>query len=151
AMSRPEAEFERITQLALPNRDTDRSHLNGSSTKQPIPAGRIALELPDRILNYTAPPVERRLEARELGQSTPIVDCKLSVATDTGLLKISEEPMDFLVFPHPPQGSPTLWQEADTEFTFETQLGALGRVAFGTTGLQDNEERAAPEPASDEP
>ena len=143
AMSHPETDFERITQPALPTWDGDRSHLNGTGGSQLVPAGRIALELPERVLNYTAPPTERRLEARELGQSTPIVDCKLGVASDTGLLKISEEPMDFLVFPHPPQGLPPLWQEEDTKFTFETQLGALARVAFGTTGLQDNEESAA--------
>jgi hypothetical protein len=133
-MATVEIGFEHDAQPALPQRDPDPW---GTLL---VGAGRVALTPSDRFRDWAAPRGERRLESREIGHSTPIIDFNLGVASETGLTKISEEPMDFLVFPHPPQGSPPLWQEAEKEFKFETELGVLARVTFGTTGLQDNAE-----------
>ena len=138
-------EFERSTQPELPHRNPDPW---GTLL---VGAGRVTLAPSERFRDWAAPRGERRLESRELGYSAPVIDFNLRVAGETGLTKISEEPMDFLVFPHPPQGSPPLWQEAEKEFKFEAELGSLARVTFGTTGLQDNEENSTVPAASEEP
>ena len=134
AMATVETEFEHATPPALPHWDPD------PWGTQLVPASRVALSPSGRVLDWSAPRGERRLETRDLGHSAPVIDFKLALANGIGLTKISEEPMDFLVFPHPPQGSPPLWQEGEEEFKFEAELGILARLAFGTTGLQDNQE-----------
>ncbi len=146
AMASGEYDFVRTFQPALPSGN---GHVWGLELAE---AGQVVLEPSSRILDHVAAKVERKLELREFVRSAPKVDFDLRAAGYAGLLDKSEEPMDILIFPRPPQGSPPLWKEAEQEFAFETQLGALGQVPFGTTGVEDNLDdagtvrRAAPDP-----
>jgi hypothetical protein len=112
-------------------------------------AGQVALEPSGRTLDYVAAQLERKLEVREFVRSAPMPEFNLRPVGEAGLLETSEEPMDILIFPHPPQGTPPLWQEAEQEFKFDTQLGALGLVAFATTGVEDNVDNAVVERSVD--
>ena len=109
---------------------------------QLVAAGQMAMELAGAAQVGGAPCAPCRLDLREFGRnaSAPAVDFLLP-ACKTGELTILEEPMDLLIFPQPPPGSPPLWQdEAVQEFGIATDLGVFGRVAFRTTGVQDNED-----------
>jgi len=109
----------------------------GRETKL-VPAGQVELEPTGQVRDYPARQGDRRLEVREFVRSAPKVEFHLRTAGEPGITEISEESMDILIFPHPPQGSPPLWQEAEQHFSFDTELGAFARVALGTTGIEDN-------------
>lgn len=133
AFSQPDVDFESTFTPVLPERNGNK----GWGTDL-VAAGRVLFQPSIHVLDYAAARAERRLEVRDFVRSAPIVEIDLRAAGETGLMETSEEPMDILIFPHPPQGSPPLWQEAECGFKFETELGALARFAFGTTGVEDN-------------
>ena len=101
-----------------------------------------------RLMDCPARVSEGRLEVRDFVRGAPVVEFAMHASGQTGIVEASEEPMDILIFPHPPQGSPPLWQEPEREFAFDTELGALARIVFRTTGIEDNEEGDAA-PATD--
>ena len=144
-ISRTECDFEVTFEPALPSR-------NGEAwSTELLSAGRVALEPAGRVLDYPRNQGERGLEMREFVRSAPMTEFDLSVVGETGLMDISEEPMDILIFPHPPQGSPPLWQETEQSFSFQTELGALARLTFGTTGIEEDLEDSgtAPPPVAE--
>lgn len=101
------------------------------------PAGQVVFEPSGRVLDCGPGQIELRAEVREFVRSAPVAVFELRVAGEAGLIETSEEPMDLLIFPHPPQASPPLWQEVEQNFAFEADLGALARAAFVTTGIED--------------
>jgi len=122
-------------------------------SREPVPqetalvaAGQVFFAPCARVVDYVVPSGERRLEVREFVRSFPVVQVNLAPAGETGLLQTSEESMDIEIFPQPPQSSPALWQENAAPFTFGYELGALARVSFRTTGLEDKDEDQAPMP-----
>jgi hypothetical protein len=90
-----------------------------------------------RILDCAPRPHDRRLEVREFVRSAPVLEIDLDAGTYQ-MPEIVEEPMEIPIDPHPPQGSPPVWQELWREFEIHTESRALTRVAFRTTGLEDN-------------
>jgi hypothetical protein len=100
-----------------------------------------------RVMDYVVASGERRLEVRDFVRSFPVVQVDLAPAGETGLLQTSEESMDILIFPQPPQSSPPLWQENAAPFVFGYELGALARASFRTTGVEDKDEALEPMPA----
>jgi hypothetical protein len=147
SMAKPETDLVHQEAPTLPSRAF------GSWGTDLAVAGRVVLEPYSRVLDSPARPAERRLEVREFVRSAPVVEIDLLAASEAGLLETFKEPMEILIFAHPPQGSPPLWQEAEKEFDrIETELGPLAGVAFETTGLQDTEDGALRvRPASPEP
>ncbi len=105
-------------------------------------AGRFELRPCGRVMDCAARPVERRVEVREFVRAAPLAgfdtSFDLSPAGETGLVRTCEESMDILFFPHPPQASPPLWQEEAASFSLAYEIGALARVPFGTTGVDDS-------------
>jgi len=99
-------------------------------------AGQVILQPSLRVADYTRAG-DGRLELREFLRTPPLVEFDLRPTTE-GIAEISEEPMDIVFLPQPPQASPPLWSEAETEFAFPTELGSLARMVFGTTGMEDN-------------
>src|SRR5579871_4273453 len=116
----------------------------GEQHKELLAAGPVESGPRGHIAEYTAAKAERKLEIREFASAKPVVDVDLSAAGDFELPDIIEEPMELLIFPRPPQGSPPLWDQGPRGFAFESDLGVLARVAFRTTGVQDNEESSDP-------
>jgi len=71
-------------------------------------------------------------------------------AADAGL-ETSEDPMEILIFPHPPQGSPPLLAKRlrHNSALLKRNLGRWFASRFATTGLQESEEGNV-EPASNQ-
>jgi hypothetical protein len=131
-MAVPETDLEHDPKLSLPIRDPE------VCDTQLFEAGRLTIEPSTRYRDYATRRSERGPEIREFGRSAPAIEMRWPVADDT-TLDTSEEPMEILIFPHPPQGSPRLWQEPEREFeAIETELGVLARMVFRTTGIEDN-------------
>jgi hypothetical protein len=159
AVAASETDFERSHVPVLPSLATDAW---GSALAA---AGQVAFQPSIRVLDYAARLSESRLEVRDFVRTAPMVEFGMAVAGETGIVETSEEPMDILIFPQPPQESPPVWTEPETEFAFETELGPLARAIFRTTGLEDSEngevsvpveaapafEAPAPEPAALKP
>ncbi len=140
AMSRPDVEFENSSAPELPRRlQLDEWASQWSS------AGRVELAQFGTFVDC-APRggSERRLEVREFARSTPIVQVDLSLAGDALIPAMTEEPLEIAIAPQPPEKDPELWSEGWRQFSFEQSLGALARVPFRTTGLEDNEDAADP-------
>ena len=120
-----------------------------------VAAGRVVFGPAARVMDYAARIADRQVEEREFTRSLPAFqfDAQFGLASagETGLLQTSEESMDILIFPHPPQGSPPLWQENATPFAFGYELGSLARATFRTTGLEDKDEALYPMPAEPAP
>ncbi len=134
SMAQSETDFERGSTPTLPGLT-----LVGWGTGLVAP-GQVMFAPSIRVMDCASRVSEGRIEVREFVRGAPVVEFDLHASGETGLVDTSEEPMDILIFPHPPPGSPPLWQEAERQFTFETELGAQARVTFRTTGLQDNED-----------
>jgi hypothetical protein len=130
AMAASDADFDRHSTPTLPNLS-----LNDWGTEL-VAAGQVGFEPSIRVMDCAARVQEGRLEVREFVRGAPVVEFDLPTSSATGLMETSEEPMDILIFPHPPQGSPPLWQEPDREFIFETELGGQVRMVFRTTGCK---------------
>jgi len=113
-------------------------------------AGRYEMRPSGRVMDCAARPAERRLEVREFVRAAPLAgfdtSFDLSPAGETGLARICEESMDILFFPHPPQASPPLWQEEAASFSLAYEVGALARVPFSTTGVDDTGDGSALKP-----
>ncbi len=114
-----------------------------------VAAGHVAFAPCRRVMDYVVPSTERRLEVRDFVRSFPVVQLDLAPAGETGLPETSEESMDILIFPQPPQSSPPVWQEDAAPFTFGYELGALARATFRTTGVEDKDDALPPMPAED--
>jgi hypothetical protein len=144
-MSRPDLEFLAAVAAALPNRVFEPLN-SGRDPYQLELAGLLTFEPSNRVSNYAASGSrERRLEVRDFVRTAPVVEIDLSPAGETGL-ETSSEPMDILIFPQPPQGLPPLWQEPPVGFSEgATELGALARLAFTTTGFSGEDESRASE------
>jgi hypothetical protein len=138
AMARTDAGFESNGKPALPRRQFD------AWETQLVAAGRVESAPFTRILDCTARPRDRKLDARDFVRTAPLVEVDLDPAGETELPEMIEEPMDILIFPHPPHAAPPLWEEPWQEFTLDKNLGALARVAFRTTGLEDNQDASDP-------
>jgi hypothetical protein len=138
AMARPDAGFESNGAPALPRRQFD------AWETQLVAAGRLESAPFTRIMDCAPRPRDRKLDAREFVRAAPLVAVDLDAAGETELPEMIEEPMDILIFPHPPQAAPPLWEEPWQEFAVDTSLGALARVAFRTTGVEDNEDNSDP-------
>jgi hypothetical protein len=137
-MSRPDLEFLEAVTAALPNRVTELLNLEPYRLET---AGLVTFE-PSTGASNSGSSRERKLEVRDFVRIAPVVEIDLSPVGETGL-ETTSEAMDILISPQPPQGSPALWQEAHVGFPgVATELGALARLAFPTTGL-------AGEPESD--
>ena len=105
---------------------------------QLVPAGKVELAPSTGFVDCAARPSERRLDVRDFVRNSPSVEVDLRAAGEAGLLENFEDTMEILIFPHPPQGSPPLWQEPNKEFReFETELGDLARLTFQTTGFEE--------------
>jgi hypothetical protein len=109
----------------------------GDVETQLFAAGPVDSVIFTHILDCAPHSGERRLEERDFLRVMPIIDVNLG-AGEGSLPETVEEPMDILINPHPPQGSPALWQGMWREFEIDTDWGAFLRVAFGTTGVEDN-------------
>ncbi len=133
AMARSEADFERGSTLTLPSLT-----LNGWGTEL-APAGQVLFEPSIRVMDFATRVSEGRLEVREFVRGAPLVEFDMKMSGETGIIESSEEPMDIVILPQPPQASPPIWQEPEREFAFETELGTQTRLTFRTTGLEDNE------------
>jgi hypothetical protein len=138
AMSRSESDFENGAAPAIPTRQFE------SWETQLVTAGPVESASLDRFVDCDARPRDRKLEVRDFVRTTSVVGVDLDPAGETEMPQMIEEPMDILIFPHPPQGSPELWDEPWREFSYEKELGALARVAFRTTGVEDNEDASDP-------
>lgn len=138
AMARSDAGFESGGTPALPRRQFE------AWETQLVAAGPLESARFTRIMDCAARPRDRKLDARDFVRAAPLVEVDLDAAGETELPEMIEEPMDILIFPHPPQADPPLWEEAWLEFTFENNLGALARVPFRTTGVEDNQDASDP-------
>jgi hypothetical protein len=138
AMARPDAVFESNGTPALPQRNFE------AWETQLVAAGPLESTPFTRILDCAAPPRDRKLDAREFVRTAPLVEVDLDAAGENELPEMIEDPMDILIFPHPPQAAPPLWEEPWQEFAIDKNLGALARVAFRTTGVEDNEDASDP-------
>lgn len=138
AMSRADAEFESSASPAIPDR------LVEAWETQLVSAGRIDYVPYNGIVDFVTSPRDRKLDVREFVRSKPVVEIDLLAAGNEELPQMIEEPMEILIFPHPPQGSPPLADEPWREFLFEKELGTLARVPFRTTGMEDNEDASDP-------
>jgi hypothetical protein len=145
-MACPDLEFLDAVSSALPNRDFEPLYLRHDAYGLET-AGLVTYEPNNRVSNYVAASAkDRKLEVREFMRANPIVEIKLTPAGETGL-ETTREAMDILIFPHPPQASPSLWQEPPVGFgERETQLGDLARLSFSTTGLSGEEQSVEQEP-----
>lgn len=141
-MSRPDLEFLAAVAAALPNRTFEPLHLRRDAYQLET-AGLVTYEPSNRASNYTASSSrERRLEVRDFVRTTPVIEIELSPAGETGL-ETTSDAMDILIFPQPPQGSPVLWQQPAVGFPGgTTELGALARLEFVTTGFSGEEQPA---------
>jgi hypothetical protein len=137
-MSRVALGFEHGLSPELPQRRV------GAWETQMVSAGPVEPAPFTQFVDCAARPRDRKLDVREFVRTAPVVEVNLDAAGETELPEMIEEPMEILIFPHPPQGSPPLWDEPWREFALEKDLGALARVAFRTTGLQDNEDSRDP-------
>jgi len=144
SMAQQETDFERPSNPTLPSLT-----LVGWGTEL-VAAGQVMFEPSIRVMDCASRTSEGRVEVREFVRGAPVVEFDMHASGETGLVETSEEPMDILIFPHPPQGSPPLWLEPDRPFTFDMELGPKARVAFRTTGLQDNEDGEG-EPVAEAP
>jgi hypothetical protein len=125
------------------------SHNGENSAGELQPAGNVVLEPSAGVRDSSMRPVERRLEVRDFVRTAARVEFNLPAMSASGLTDFSEEPMDILFFPHPPQASPLLWQETEKSFSFEMQMGPLARLTFGTIGFEDEPQSAVqPHPVS---
>jgi hypothetical protein len=116
------------------------------------PAGRVALAPSSRVLDFSTRMAPARPEVREFVRPAPVVQFDLAPASETGLLDTSEESMDIVIFPQPPQGSPPpLWQTGATAFAFGCELGGMARATFRTTGIEDQDDDLTPMPAETAP
>ena len=125
-----------------------RSH--GDLEMHLVAAGPVDSVIFTHILDCAPHSSERRLEERDFTRVTPIIDVGLG-AGEGSLPETVEEPMDMLISPHPPQGSPALWQGMWREFEIDTDWGAFLRVAFATTGVEDNLNGDGPKSLEDAP
>lgn len=134
AMARPDAGFESNGTPALPRRAF------GAWETQLVAAGPLEFASFTRIMDCAPRPRDGKLDAREFVRTAPLVEVDLDAAGETELPEMIEDPMDILIFPHPPQAAPPLWEEPWLEFAIDKNLGVLARVAFRTTGVEDNQD-----------
>jgi len=134
AIARPDASFQSNGAPALPRRRFE------AWETQLVTAGRLESAPVTRILDCAPRPRDRKLDARDFVRTAPLVEVDLDAAGETELPEMIEEPMDILIFPHPPQAAPPLWEEPWLEFAIDKNLGVLARVAFRTTGVEDNQD-----------
>ncbi len=93
----------------------------------------------NRPSNYSANGRDRKLEVRDFVRANPVVQFVLSPVGETGL-ETKSDAMDILIFPQPPQAEPVLWQEPSVGFAAtRTELGALARLTFPSTGFSSEE------------
>ena len=104
---------------------------------EPAAAGQVTIVPSVHVMDCAARVMEGKLELREFVRAAPVVEIDLRSAT--GIAEKSEDPMDILIFPQPPSASATFWNAAELDFTFTTETEALARMAFRTTGVEDNE------------
>ncbi|MBZ5603966.1 MAG: hypothetical protein LAO79_16830 [Acidobacteriia bacterium] len=140
SLAHPDYGFEHIFQPVLPARNGEDRGM------ELVPAGHVEWAPYARVAEYPLRQTERKLEVRDFVRGAPVAEFALKPGGETGLMDICEEPMEILIFPHPPQEAAPLWQEPDCAFPFEAELGALAQVPFGTTGMED--EPAKPVKAS---
>jgi hypothetical protein len=159
-MSRPNLEFvgalaaslpSRVVQPINPGTHTPGTHTPGTDTARSDPyepelAGLVAYEPHQRASNcFPAAARERKLEVREFVRTAPVIEIHLTRAGEAGL-ETTSEAMDILIFPQPPKGLPALWQEPPVGFeAWATELGALARAAFPTTGFSGEEPAREPD------
>lgn len=143
--SHPDLEFLEAEAAALPNRTFEPLNLQRDSYQLET-AGLVTFEPFNLASNHTASGTrERKLEVRDFVRTAPIVEIDLSPAGETGL-ETTSEAMDILIVPQPPQGLPVLWQEPPVGFSEGgTELGALARLSFSTTGFAGEDQAGEPD------
>jgi hypothetical protein len=141
-MCRPDMEFIDAVAAALPNHVFEPLTARGDSYQLGT-AGLLTFQPSNKASNYSSSGSrDRRLEVRDFVRGAPVVEFDLSPVGETGL-ETSSEAMDILIFPKPPQGLPLLWQEPPVGFaTAATELGALARLPFVSTGFSAQDEPA---------
>jgi hypothetical protein len=115
-------------------------------------AGLISLSIVSAGVNCPEKgPKERRLEIRDAGRIAPVIKIDLRPAGKTGLPK-ARDPFDVSSEPALPQAQPDHWQVPAVAFAaVKTELGALARLAFPTTGFAGQDEpvaEVAPQPVA---
>jgi hypothetical protein len=119
---------------------------NGTKSAETIPAlaGHLAMPPAGNGVQLSPKSVDRRLELREGVRTSPVaqLDAQFvrAISADSGLADTSEDYMDILIYPKAPEPTPPLWGEDARSFTFGYELGSLARVAFGTTGIENDGE-----------
>jgi hypothetical protein len=139
-------EFEHSFRPVLPERNGERqavATLLAASSVALVPAGR--------IVNFETRKADRRVEIREFVRSSPVAVFDLRPAGETSIAGVSRDFMDMPIFPHPPRESAAVWQNEECSFAFETELGALARVVWGTTGIEDDLDPAEIPDGGDQP
>jgi len=113
-----------------------------------IAAGQVPVTISLHAMEHAIQVGEHKLELRDSVHVAPTLEVDLRAADVAGIAEKSEDPMDILIFPQPPPAEPDLWQQGPQSFSFLAEAGALGRVLFGTTGIEDNETGEAPSSTS---
>jgi hypothetical protein len=141
------ARFElRWMEIAAPHFRCDRPDPSISATCNWVWASRCPRAV-GRFRDCEASPRDRRLEIRDFVRAVPIVEVKLG-GTEETIMEMSTRQLEIVIPVQAPVESTVLWQDAVREFTVpEVELGELTRLAFGTTGLEDNLDSSASEGA----
>lgn len=133
-VTRFELEWMQISTPALPLRSS--GPVDFSNVQLGVGAP-LSLELSGRFRDCEASPRDRRLEIRDFVRVVPIVEVKLG-GTEENIMEMPTRQLEIVIPAKAPVESTVLWQEGVREFHVpEVELGALARLAFGTTGLED--------------
>ncbi|HLH38333.1 MAG TPA: hypothetical protein VKX39_04225 [Bryobacteraceae bacterium] len=106
---------------------------------EPAAAGRIALFRSIAAVDSPIRAREGKLELREFLRPAPVVEFDLPADGVKGIAEKCEDPMDIIIFPQPPPSEPPLWREDERNFSLQPELGALARLMFRTTGIEDDD------------
>src|SRR5579884_128129 len=118
---------------------------------EPAAAGRISVFRSIAVADSPARVREGKLELREFFRPAPVAEFDLRPAGVRGIAERCEDPMDIIIFPQPPPAEPELWRESERNFSFQPELGALARLRFRTTGIEDDDSGGLMPLVEDEP
>ncbi len=130
----PELEWMPVVDIALPAREAGSP--TALSTVQLVAGEPLSLALAGRFRDCDSYPRDRRVEIREFVRPLPIVEVNRG-AEDTSL-EMATQPLQILPPSPCAPAEAALWQESAREFSVpEPELGELTRLAFDTTGFED--------------
>src|SRR5579885_3398890 len=118
---------------------------------EPAAAGRISVFRSIAVADSPARVREGKLELREFFRPAPVAEFDLRPAGVRGIAERCEDPMDIIIFPQPPPAEQDLWRESERNFSFQPELGALARLRFRTTGIEDDDSGGLMPLVEDEP